>query len=54
VKAILGEQVTVQIAKRNELHTFKVMPKAKALDCRAQLCLVGQERATMEKLRTQT
>jgi len=28
VKAILGEQeVTVQIAKRNELHTFKVMPK---------------------------
>jgi len=27
VKAILGEQVTVQIAKRNELHSFKVMPK---------------------------
>jgi len=27
VKAILGERVTVQIAKRNELHTFKVMPK---------------------------
>jgi len=27
MKAILGEQVTVQIAKRNELHTFKVMPK---------------------------
>lgn len=24
---ILGEQVTVQIAKRSELHTFKVMPK---------------------------
>ncbi|RFF36589.1 IS5/IS1182 family transposase, partial [Xanthomonas nasturtii] len=24
---ILGEQLTVQIAKRSELHTFKVMPK---------------------------
>ena len=24
---ILGERVTVQIAKRSELHTFKVMPK---------------------------
>jgi transposase len=27
VQAILGEHVTVQIAKRSELHTFKVMPK---------------------------
>ncbi|MBE7527040.1 MAG: IS5 family transposase [Burkholderiales bacterium] len=27
VKDILGEHVTVQIAKRSELHTFKVMPK---------------------------
>ncbi|WP_326937898.1 transposase, partial [Frateuria sp. Soil773] len=27
VRAVLGEHVTVQIAKRNELHTFKVMPK---------------------------
>lgn len=27
VKAILGEHVSVQIAKRSELHTFKVMPK---------------------------
>ena len=27
VRAILGEQVTVQIARRSELHTFKVMPK---------------------------
>ena len=27
VKDILGEQVTVQIAKRSELHTFKVMPQ---------------------------
>ncbi|MEJ7857234.1 IS5/IS1182 family transposase, partial [Xanthomonas oryzae pv. oryzae] len=24
---ILGKHVTVQIAKRSELHTFKVMPK---------------------------
>jgi transposase len=27
VKDSLGEYVTVQIAKRNQLHTFKVMPK---------------------------
>jgi len=27
VKAILGKQVAVQIAKRNQLHSFKVMPK---------------------------
>lgn len=27
IKDILGEDVTVQIAKRSELHTFKVMPK---------------------------
>lgn len=27
VGEILGEAVTVQIAKRSELHTFKVMPK---------------------------
>ena len=27
VQTILGEQVTVQIAKRSELHTFKVIPK---------------------------
>jgi transposase len=27
VKEILGERVTVQIAKRSELHTFKVMPQ---------------------------
>jgi transposase len=27
VREILGKQVTVQIAKRSELHTFKVMPK---------------------------
>jgi len=27
VKDILGEHVTVQIAKRSKLHTFKVMPK---------------------------
>ena len=27
IKDILGEDVTVQIAKRSELHTFKVRPK---------------------------
>jgi transposase len=27
VRDILGEHITVQIAKRNERHTFKVMPK---------------------------
>ena len=27
VRDTLGEHVTVQIAKRSELHTFKVMPK---------------------------
>ena len=27
VRDILGQSVTVQIAKRSELHTFKVMPK---------------------------
>ena len=27
VQDTLGEQVTVQIAKRTELHTFKVIPK---------------------------
>ena len=27
VRDILGEHVTVQIAKRSELHTFKVMPQ---------------------------
>lgn len=27
MRDIMGEQVTVQVAKRCELHTFKVMPK---------------------------
>ena len=27
VKALLGERVTVQVVKRNELHTFAVIPK---------------------------
>jgi hypothetical protein len=31
VREILGEPVTVQIAKRSELHTFKVLPKAGSL-----------------------
>jgi transposase len=32
VREIVGQQVTVQIAKRNELHTFKVMPKRWAVE----------------------
>jgi hypothetical protein len=28
VRDTLGEAVTVQVAKRSELHTFKVMPKS--------------------------
>jgi len=32
VRDILGEHVTVQIAKRSELHTFKVMPKCWILE----------------------
>ena len=27
VKSILGETVTIEVAKRDELHTFKVIPK---------------------------
>ena len=27
VKAVLGEDVTVQVVKRNELHTFSLIPK---------------------------
>ena len=27
VKALLGKEVTVQVVKRNELHTFEVIPK---------------------------
>ena len=27
VKAVLGEELTVQVVKRNELHTFAVIPK---------------------------
>lgn len=27
VRQILGQEVTVQVAKRDELHTFKVMPQ---------------------------
>lgn len=32
VQAILGEYVGVQIAKRSELHTFKVMPKRSIIE----------------------
>ena len=27
VKAVFGKEVTVQVVKRNELHTFSVIPK---------------------------
>lgn len=29
---ILGEHVTVQIAKRSEVHTFKVMPQRRVVE----------------------
>jgi transposase len=32
VRAILGEHVTVQIAKRNERHTFKLIPKRRVVE----------------------
>ena len=32
VKAVLGEEVTVQVVKRNELHTFAVIPKGWAVE----------------------
>lgn len=33
VSEILGEHVMVQIAKRSELHTFKVIPKRWVVEC---------------------
>jgi len=33
VREVLGEHVTVQIAKRSELHTFNVMPKRWVVKC---------------------
>lgn len=39
---ILGEHVTVQIAKRSELHAFNVMPKR---------CIVERSFAWLEKNR---
>jgi transposase len=32
VRAILGEPVTVQIAKRNERHTFNILPKRRVVE----------------------
>ena len=52
VKDILGEDVTVQIAKRSELHTFNVMPKRWVVE--AKLCVVGEEPTPMEELRAPT
>ena len=33
VREILGKPVTVQIARRSELHTFKVIPKRWIVEC---------------------
>lgn len=33
VRDILGKQVTLQMAKRSELHTFKIMPKRWIVEC---------------------
>jgi transposase len=40
VRNILGEPVTVQIAKRSEQHTFKVMPKRWVVE----RCFAGLEK----------
>jgi transposase len=53
VRAILGESVTVQIAKRNERHTFKVLPKRWVVE-RSFAWLAGEKPETVEKLRTKT
>ena len=37
VKAVLGEEVTVQVVKRNELHTFEVIPQT--LDSGTEFCM---------------
>ncbi|SMR00468.1 IS4 family transposase [Xanthomonas fragariae] len=48
VREILGEQLTVQIAKRSELHTFKVMPKRWIVE------RSGEKPKAVEELRAQT
>ncbi len=50
IQAILGEHVTVQIAKRSELHTFKVMPQRWVVK---QFGLVGETPKALEELRAQ-
>ena len=47
VEALIGAEV--EIAKRNELHRFAVLPKR--WGSRAQLFLVGKEQMAVEKLR---
>ena len=49
VRDTLGERITVQIAKRD--RAAHLQSHAKALDCRAQLCLAGEEPAPVEELR---
>ena len=50
VKDILGEHVTVQIAKRSELHVFTVMLQRWVVGG-AQLCVAGEEQAVVQELR---
>ena len=49
VREALGDEVTVQIAKRSEVHKFAV--DSQALGDRAQFCLAGEEQEAMEELR---
>ena len=50
VRETLGEHVTVQIAKRSELHTFKVMPQRWVVE-RSFAWLVERSFAWLEKNR---
>jgi len=49
VSEILGEHVEVQIAKRSELHTFKVIPKRWVVE--RSFAWLEKEPAAMEELR---
>lgn len=51
VRHILGKQVAAQIAKRSELHTFKVIPKRWIVE--RSLAWLEKEPKTMEELRAQ-
>ena len=49
VQDILGGHVAVQIAKRSELHTFKVMPQRWVVE--RSFAWIGEEQAVVEELR---